>query len=74
MDVLSAILVSILVVTNAVTLYWALKKRIPRAKELDNEKVRKLWEFLTLFERDEETLLRIEKVNPDHVFLQRPDR
>lgn len=67
-------LTAVLLITNLFTLYWSLKKRIPIAKEMENKKVKKLWEFLILFEREQETLLRIEKMNPDHVFLQRPDR
>jgi len=59
----------ILLLTNTATLYWALKKRLPASKQTIALK-----RAIAAFEVDGQTILSIQKVNPENVFLRSPNR
>ncbi len=58
-----------LIATNAYTLWWSLKTRLPANKETIALK-----RLLATFEHEKSCLLHIEKIDPDSVFLQNPQR
>ncbi len=68
---LEPIIIGLLVLTNALTLFWALKTRVPlkQSKEL-----RALQGVIRAFESEGQTILHITKINPDNMFLRNPSR
>lgn len=68
-NVLEWALVLILLGTNAFTLFWAFKKRLPATPES-----LALKKAIASFEREGIALLRIERIDPDDVFLRSPGR
>lgn len=59
----------ILVSVNILTIVWALKFRMPK-----HPQVAALLAAVQSFERNGTTLLRIEKIDPDHIFMRNPNR
>lgn len=64
-----AIVAGVLVVTNGLTLWWALNTRVEATPE-----VIALHKALNVFNRDGISLLKIEQINPDDIFLRNPNR
>ncbi len=61
--------ISILIATNALTLIWALKTRIRPTRQ-----VMALQRAIAAFESQGQSILRIDRVNPDDVYLRSPGR
>lgn len=58
-----------LAISNILTLYYCFTKRIRASKQ-----VRALQRAIASFEVEGQTILRIDRVNPDNVFLRNPGR
>ena len=68
-SIVLSFLILCLLVTNGLTLTWALVKRRPK-----NNKVDDLAKAISNFENNGQSILRIERINPDNVFLKSPGR
>lgn len=62
---------TVLVLTNAATLYWALKYRKPLKV---SKQLAALQRVIAAFEVEGQTVLHITKIHPDQVFLRNPGR
>lgn len=56
-----------LLITNGLTLYWALRTRVPFKS---SKQLKALQRIIAAFEVEGQTVLHITKVNPDNVFLR----
>lgn len=63
--------IAILVVSNALTLFWALKYRKPFKS---SKKLKALQQVIAAFEVEGQTILHIQKIRPDDVFLRNTSR
>lgn len=63
------IIVSCLIVSNIITVWWALTKRV----RISNQ-VRALQKALAAFQVEGHTLLEIRRINPDTIFMRNPER
>lgn len=59
----------LLLITNILTLIWALKTRIRPTKQ-----VKALQNAIRAFEIEGQSLLRIDRINPNDVYLRSPGR
>lgn len=62
-------LIAILSITNLFTLYWLFFRRIKASAQ-----VRALQRAIATFEVEGQTILRIDRINPDNVYLRSPGR
>lgn len=60
-----------LLITNAATIFWALKYRKPVKV---SRQLKALQKVIAAFEVEGQTILHITRVNPDNVFLKAPSR
>lgn len=63
------ILLGCLILSNAITLWWAFNKRVKATPQ-----VVALQRAIASFEVQGQTILRIDRINPDHVYLMNPSR
>lgn len=63
------IITTILAITNGVTLWWAFNKRLPATKQTIALK-----KAIAAFEVEGQSILSIQKINPENVFLRSPGR
>lgn len=60
-----------LILTNALTLLWAFKTRVSLKL---SPQVKALQRAVAAFEIQNQTVLRIERISPDSIFLRNPGR
>lgn len=69
--VIASIAIGFLILTNILTIYWALKTRVPVKI---SKQVRSIQNVIAAFEIEGQTILHITKIQPDQVFLRNPGR
>lgn len=65
------IIIGLLFLTNLGTLLWAFKTRVPMKI---SKQVRAIQATIAAFEVEGQTILRIERIPPDLVFLRNPSQ
>lgn len=62
-------LIGLLTLTNIATIWWCFNKRLPATKQ-----TLALKNLIRAFEVEGESVLWVQKINPDHMFLMNPDK